>query len=96
MSEITIPAFALDVHEPARQRKLVRDRVLALPELAKKLTLSPLDYAQPEQWNGFIPPEVWDGQVNDSPRRAALLAIVAELEQAEAARAREAIRKEDT
>ncbi len=33
-----------------------RARVLADPELAKELTKPPLNFARPEQWNGYIPP----------------------------------------
>lgn len=55
-----------------------RETVLAHPDLAEKLTRPPLGYAQPSQWNGFVPPEKYDGQINDSPRRAALVAIVDE------------------
>ena len=59
-----------------------RAAVLAHPDLAKKLTQPPLDYARPEQWNGFIPPKLVateDGyELNDSPRRRALLRLVEE------------------
>lgn len=61
-----------------------RDRVLAHPDLAEKLTQRPIDYAKPEQWNGYIPPDSHDGRHNRSPRREALPALVDE------ARAREA------
>jgi len=55
-----------------------RDLVLAYPDLAKQLTELPLRFSQPEAWNGYIPPDTFNGQYNDSPRRAALLALVAE------------------
>ena len=58
--------------------------VLRFPDIAAKLTEFPMSYARPEQWTGFIPPK-WvtaphgSGWVlNDSPSRAALLAIHAE------------------
>lgn len=59
-----------------------REAVLAHPDLAKKLTQPPLDYARPEQWNGFIPPKLIateDGyEVNNSPRRHALNRLLEE------------------
>jgi hypothetical protein len=63
-----------------------REAVLAHPDLAERLTQPPLDYAQPSQWNGFVPPEQFNGQNNDSPRRAALVAIVDEALTRDAAR----------
>jgi hypothetical protein len=53
--------------------------VLAHPDLAVRLTAEPLGYAKPDQWNGFVPPEQFNGQHNDSPRRAALAELVAEV-----------------
>jgi hypothetical protein len=58
----------------------LRAMVLAHPDLAERLTQPPLSYQRPEQWNGFVPPDTFNGQHNDSPRRAALVAIVAEAE----------------
>jgi hypothetical protein len=55
-----------------------RAAVLAHPDLAEKLTEPPLGYAVAEQWNGGIPAETFNGGHNDSPRRAALAAIVEE------------------
>jgi len=55
-----------------------REAVLAHPDLAERLTQPPLGYAQPSQWNGFVPPELFNNQINDSPRRAALVAVVDE------------------
>lgn len=43
--------------------------------LAARLMAEPLGYAYPAQWSGYIPPELWNGERNNSPRRAALLAI---------------------
>jgi hypothetical protein len=48
------------------------------PPLAMRLCDPPLSYAHPAQWNGYVPPEIWNGERNDSPRRRALLAIVDE------------------
>lgn len=67
-------------------RRENRDAVLAHPDLAQKLTEPPLDYQRPEQWNGFVPPEYFNQQVNDSPRRAALVEIVAEAQARDAER----------
>jgi hypothetical protein len=54
-----------------------RDAVLAYPDLAERLT-SELDYKDPGQWNGFVPPEQFNGSHNASTRRVALVAIVNE------------------
>lgn len=59
----------------------MRDRkaaVLAHPDLAQRLTEEPLNFARPDQWNGGIPPEMFNGEHNDSPRRAALVEIAEE------------------
>jgi hypothetical protein len=55
-----------------------REIVLAHPDLRERLTTPPLGYASAEQWNGYIPPELCNGEHNSSPRRAALVDIVAE------------------
>jgi hypothetical protein len=55
-----------------------RKAVLAHPDLAERLTRPLLGYSKPEQWNGFVPPEQFGQQINDSPRRAALVAILDE------------------
>ncbi len=56
-----------------------REAVLAHPDLAERLTQQPIGYVRPDQWNGFVPPETFPDKVlNDSPRRAALVAIVDE------------------
>lgn len=62
------------------QQRMKRNKaaVLACPDLAVKLTEDPLNYAKPEQWNGGIPPETFGGEHNDSARREALIALVAE------------------
>lgn len=47
------------------------------PDLARELTLPPLDFPQPEMWNGFIPPvKLANGQFNQSERRKALMRIM--------------------
>lgn len=63
-----------------RRAQIASDRaaVLANPDLAARLTQPPLGYARAEQWNGFIPPDTWNGARNDSPRRTALLEIIEE------------------
>jgi hypothetical protein len=53
-----------------------RARVLRHPDIAKRLTEPPLRYSRPEVWNGYLPPDMWQGRHNDSPQRAALLEIV--------------------
>lgn len=63
-----------------------REAVLAFPDLAERLTRQPLDYVRPDQWNGFVPPAEFNGQANNSPRRAALVAIVDEALTRDAAR----------
>lgn len=62
----------------AEQRRLI----LAYPDLAARLCAAPLGFKRPEQWTGYIPPafdrERPDGTVpqNDSPVRAALMALL--------------------
>jgi hypothetical protein len=62
----------------AEQRRLI----LAFPDLAARLCAAPIGFKRPEQWTGYIPPtfdrERPDGTVpqNDSPVRAALLALL--------------------
>lgn len=64
-----------------RRRKLV----LSHPDLAKELCSFVIGYSKPENWNGWIPPELDSyGALNDSPRRAALVRLVAEAEGREA------------
>jgi len=58
----------------AERRKLV----LAHPDLAVRLTEEPIGYERPEQWTGYVPPLIWNGELNDSARRAALAEICAE------------------
>lgn len=52
--------------------------VFAHPDLADRLCEHPLNYVRPSQWTGFIPPEMWQGVPNNSPRRAALVEIYEE------------------
>jgi hypothetical protein len=66
-----------------------RAAVLAHPDLAQKLTEPPLGYAVAEQWNGGVPSATFNGSHNDSPRRTALLDLLAEAER------RNPTRKED-
>jgi hypothetical protein len=64
--------------ETQARMKRARAAVLAHPDLAERLTMTPLNYAKPEQWNGGVPAEMFNGGNNDSPRRAALLGLVDE------------------
>jgi hypothetical protein len=63
---------------PGASSTVDRERVLRYPDLAQKLTEPPLRYANPRQWNGFIPPDVCGQQLNLSPRRDALWALATE------------------
>lgn len=59
----------------------LRTLVLGHPDLAERLTHEPLGFAQPAQWNGYIPPLMTcaqGGQLNTSPQRAALIGICAD------------------
>lgn len=60
-----------------------RELVLRHPDIAVRLTQPPLRYTRPEVWNGWIPPLTWREQINDSPRRKALMEIVAAAQKAE-------------
>lgn len=82
-------AFQRQAEEVRQECIQRRTLVLSRPDLARRLTQPPLGYAQPEQWNGYLPPEHYNGVVNDSPRRAALVDIIA------AAQAAERIRDDD-
>jgi hypothetical protein len=53
-----------------------RARVLRHPEIAARLCKPPLHYSRPEVWTGYVPPETWRDQHNDSPQRTALLDII--------------------
>ncbi len=67
------------IRQEERCGKRYREAVARYPDLAERLTHPPLSYARPEQWNGFVPPKEFpEGTLNDSPRRAALVAIVDE------------------
>lgn len=67
------------IHAERRQlSESRRARVLAHPDLAIKLTAAPLDYTEPGRWSGYVPPRMWAEQLNNSPRRAALVDICAE------------------
>lgn len=66
-----------------------RLRVLAQPDIARRLTQPPLAWTRPENWNGYIPPGTWGERLNDAPERAALLAILADVIEAEKAPAEE-------
>jgi hypothetical protein len=57
--------------ENRKRRELVQRH----PPVAAKLTAL---FADPCQWNGYLPPSMWGGKLNDSPRRAALMAIATE------------------
>jgi hypothetical protein len=64
--------------DAAEYRKLV----LAEKDLAARLTARPLEFKQPEQWNGYIPPYMIPADQgharNDSAQRVHLVAIVRE------------------
>lgn len=64
----------IDVTTNAERRRAV----LSHPDLAERLCEHPLSYKRPDQWTGYIPPEMWQGQPNRSPRREALVAIYEE------------------
>lgn len=53
-----------------------RDRVLAHPDIAKRLCERPLSLSTPEVWSGYVPPYMWRDQVNNSPVRAQLMEIL--------------------
>lgn len=59
-----------------------RKLVLSFDDLAARLTARPLEFKQPTQWNGFIPPYMTPADQgharNDSAQRVHLVAIVRE------------------
>ena len=65
----------------AAETKRVRELVMGHKDLCAALTRQPIGYPLAEQWNGYIPPALDGmGQLNTSPRRAALAALLAEAE----------------
>jgi hypothetical protein len=58
--------------------RALRELVLSHPDLAAKLCQPPLNFTKPTNWNGFVAPDLFNGERNDSPYRKALAAIVAE------------------
>ena len=83
------PLWRKTYAEAEARKKRQKAAVLAHPDLAERLTMPPLSYAKPDQWNGGVPAETFNGGNNDSPRRAALAGIVEE------ALSREAITRKD-
>lgn len=79
MRELIAAACRETADASARRRALV----LRHDDLAKRLTVQPLNFTTPEHWNGSLPPEMWNQVRNDSPRRPVLLALVAEAERRE-------------
>lgn len=64
--------------------KRQRELVLKHEDLRAALCAPLLGFSQPERWNGWVPPELDDkGARNDSPRRAALVALIEEAEKRE-------------
>lgn len=55
-----------------------RAAVLRYPDLAAKLTESPIGYADAKQWNGYVPPREFNGAINPDGRRTALFDLVVE------------------
>lgn len=69
-----------------RERALQRRALLLRhPDLATQLTHLPHGPGTAEQWTGAVPPELFNGVRNDSPRRPAILALLAEAERRETA-----------
>lgn len=64
----------IDVTTNADRRRVV----FAHQDLADKLMEHPISYKFPSQWTGYIPPAMWQGLPNRSPRREALVAIYEE------------------
>jgi hypothetical protein len=63
--------YADEERAKARSR---RGRVLAHPDIAKRLTEPPMRYPTPEMWTGYIPPaRCGEDKPNRSPIRRQLL-----------------------
>lgn len=93
MTEQTTPRRP-ELQQVLEQQAARRARVLAQPDLAKRLTQPPFTYEFPEQWGGYIPPKTIERQgrvvENPSPQRKALIALLNDVlaaEQQQAARA---------
>ncbi|MFJ9037922.1 hypothetical protein ACIRF8_15180 [Streptomyces sp. NPDC102406] len=72
----------IKTHMSEAQRVAAYRRALVLryPDLAAKLTESPLRFTAPKHWNGYIPPATWNQAMNTYSGRPVLLALVAEAE----------------
>lgn len=78
MRRMAVHAAARGVEIDVTTNSDRRRAVLAHPDLAERLCEHPLSYKYPSQWTGYIPPEMWQGVPNNSPRRAALVEIYGE------------------
>ena len=76
--------FQLTTAQAHERNVAQRALVLAHPEVARRLTDYPLALREPKCWNGFVPPELWREERNDTPQRAQLLAIIAEAQRHDA------------
>jgi len=78
------PAVRRAVTDATTACQARRTRVLSHPEIAVRLMWPPLDFTQPEIWNGYVPPlRDPDGGLNRSVRRQALMDILAAVIDAE-------------
>ncbi|MFE1170431.1 hypothetical protein [Nocardiopsis sp. NPDC058789] len=78
MQQLAIHASKRGVEIDVTTNKDRQRIVFAHQDLADRLMEHPLNYKFPSQWTGYIPPAMWQGQPNNSPRRAALVSIYEE------------------
>lgn len=79
MRELAVRASRRGVEIDVTTNEERRRLVLKHPDLAARLCEKPLGYARPEQWTGYIAPEVFEtGARNDSPFRAQAVGIYEE------------------
>lgn len=77
------PAISSIEAEARARNEDRRTRVLAHPDIADDLTRRPLACSTPQQWGGFVPPAMFNGEPNDSPVREQIMTILRRVELAE-------------
>jgi hypothetical protein len=87
---VTGGGWGLIADQARRECQERRARLLAHPDLARRLCGPPWNFKRPEQWTGFVPPATYGAQVNSSPFRAALVELLTDLEAREREQAEDA------
>lgn len=93
-SQGQLGGWSQPIREAAEAAAARRARVLAHPDIARRLTDPPLCYRNPEAWNGHVPPATIEGPAgpvrNTSRMRLALISILTATQERERELAEEA------